>query len=603
VSLQAPHHDGSELYVLEHPEELGGEATVRLRVPRGIAVGEVGLRYVRDGEPRSVLATIDEETEADTWWRSTFPVWNPVTSYRWVLAGGDVGYGWVNGVGLTTHDVPDADDFVLSLGREGPAWHRRAVVYQIFPDRFAKGGRNGSRPDWAVPRSWDELPTGRGPATPRELFGGDLPGVEAHLDHIERLGAEVIYLTPIFPATSTHRYDSVTFDRIDPLLGGDEALVSLTAAAHRRGMRVIGDLTLNHVGVAHDWFVAARENPDGPERELFYFDERLPHGYEAWMGVRTLPKVNWSSPELRRRMAKVARHWLGSPYELDGWRIDVANMVGRYGELRLTAEVAREMRAAVDGEGETLLIAEHGHDYRADLLGDGWNGTMNYAGFLRPVWTWLRGPTIPNALEHAFWGIPVGLPTLPGGAAVATMRAFRAGLPWGSVVHSWTLVDSHDTARFRTVTGSRERQLVGIGLQMTTPGVPMLFAGDELGLEGDWGEDARRTMPWDRPESWDDELFGAYRQLIALRRSSDALAGGGIRYAHVGDEVIAYLRETWTERLLCLAARARHAPVRLPLAALDATSLETLYGADAALDGGDAVLPDAGPAFHVWKLT
>ena len=166
MSLGAPHHDGSELYVLEHPDELGADATVRLRVPRGAAVNEVGLRYVRDGEPRSVLATIDEETEADTWWRATFPVWNPVTSYRWVLAGGDVGYGWVNGVGLIPHDVPDADDFVLSLGREGPAWHRRAVVYQIFPDRFAKEGSNGS-PDWAVPRAWDDRPTGRGPTTPR----------------------------------------------------------------------------------------------------------------------------------------------------------------------------------------------------------------------------------------------------------------------------------------------------------------------------------------------------------------------------------------------------------------------------------------------------
>jgi alpha-glucosidase len=602
VSFDAPHHDGSELYVLEHPHELGADATVRLRVPRGVSVGEVGLRYVRDGEPRSVTATIDEETPSDTWWRATFPVWNPVTSYRWVLAGGDVGYGWVNGVGLIPYDVPDADDFVLSMGGEGPAWHMGAVVYQIFPDRFAASGRNGSRPEWAVPRAWDELPTGRGPATPRELFGGDLAGVEEHLDHVERLGADVIYLTPIFPATSTHRYDSTSFDRVDPLLGGDDALASLTAAAHGRGIRVIGDLTLNHVGVAHDWFVAAHDDPTAPERELFYFDERLPHGYEAWLGVRTLPKVNWSSPELRRRMAAVARRWLETPYELDGWRIDVANMVGRYGEHGLTADVAREMRSAVGGDGETLLIAEHGHDYRADLLGDGWNGTMNYAGFLRPTWTWLRGPSIPKALEHAFWGIPVGLPTLPGAAAVSTMRAFRAGLPWSSVVHSWTLLDSHDTARFRTVAGSRERQLVGVGLQMTTPGVPMVFAGDELGLEGDWGEDARRTMPWDRPDSWDTELLAAYRRLIALRRSSDALKHGGIRYAHVGDDAIAYLRETPAERLLCLASRASHEAVRLPLEMLGARDFETLYGADPDVRDGTVVLPGDGPAFHLWRL-
>jgi alpha-glucosidase len=302
-------------------------------------------------------------------------------------------------------------------------------------------------------------------------------------------------------------------------------------------------------------------------------------------------------------MVAVARHWLEAPYELDGWRIDVANMVGRYGELGLTAEVAREMREAVGGEGETLLIAEHGHDFRADLLGDGWHGTMNYAGFLRPAWTWLRAERIPQALERAFWGIPVGLPTLPGTAAVATMRAFRAGLPWSSVLHSWTLLDSHDTARFRTVAGSRGRQVVGIGLQLTSPGVPMIFAGDELGLEGDWGEDARRTMPWSRPESWDAALFEAYRELIALRRRSEALARGGIRYAHVSAEAIAYLRETRAERLLCLAARAADDPIRLPLARLACEGFETLCGSEVVLDGGDAVLPGDGPAFHCWRLT
>ena len=178
------------------------------------------------------------------------------------------------------------------------------------------------------------------------------------------------------------------------------------------------------------------------------------------------------------------------------------------------------------------------------------------------------------------------------------MRAFQAGVPWDFVLHSWTILDSHDTPRFRTMAGSRDRQLVGIGLQMTTPGVPMIFAGDELGLEGEWGEDARRTMPWDRPETWDTQLLEEYRRLIALRRSSAALARGGIRYAYVDDDVIAYLRETRDERLLCLASRADHAPVRVPF-----TSLETLYGDDAEIDGAEAVLPADGPSFHIWRIT
>jgi alpha-glucosidase len=182
------------------------------------------------------------------------------------------------------------------------------------------------------------------------------------------------------------------------------------------------------------------------------------------------------------------------------------------------------------------------------------------------------------------------------------MRAFVAGTPWASILHSWTLVDSHDSARFATVAGSRSRQLVGVGMQMTLPGVPMVFAGDEIGLEGEWGEDGRRTMPWERPDAWDTGLLDSYRELIALRRGSAALARGGLRYAAVTAEAVAWLRETGGERLLCLAARSAHDPIRLPLAALGCAGLESLYGGDAVTAGGEAVLPGDGPAFHVWRL-
>ncbi|HSC92125.1 MAG TPA: glycoside hydrolase family 13 protein [Gaiellaceae bacterium] len=597
TALAEPHHDGSEAYVLDAPDELGGEASVRLRVPRGTAVDQVALRYVHDGEARVVSAQLDEEDEHDEWWLARLPVRNPVTPYRWLLAGGEVGYGWVNGNGLVLHDVPDADDFVFSVRAGGPDWHLGSVVYEIFPDRFARGGVHASAPAWAVPRAWDEPVTGRGPEASTQWYGGDLRGIAERLGHVEALGANVIYLTPLFPARSTHRYDATSFDRIDPLLGGDEALDALVRAARARGIRVVADLTTNHVGAGHEWFRAARETPGALEREFFLFDEALPHGYESWLGVEALPKLDWRSGELRERMLGVVRRWLDAG--LDGWRIDVANMTARHGSIDLNVEVARAVRAAA---GDALVVAEHAHDFRADLAAGGWQGVMNYAGFMRPTWAWLRGETLPDGLRRGFWAMPVGLPELPAGAAVAAMRGFRAGVPWPSVLHSWTLLDSHDTARFRSVAGSRERQLVGVGLQLTTPGVPMLFAGDELGLEGEWAEDARRTMPWDRPDAWDRVLHGHYRRLIALRRSSEALARGGIRYAHVGDDAIAYLRETPRERLLCLASRGAAPAVRLPLAALGATALETVEGADATVDDGVAVLPAEGPAFHVWRL-
>jgi len=594
TELSAPHHDGS--YLLQCAEELGEEAVVRLRVPRGTRADNVLLRYTSDGEPRVVQAEIDEENDTEVWWRAGFPVWNPVTRYRWVVQEGSH-FRWVNGLGPVAHDVPDDDDFVIGIGPGGPHWHLDSVVYEIFPDRFAASGLEVESPDWTIPRAWDELPTGRGPETQYEWYGGDLRGIEQRLDHIESLGANVIYLTPIFPAGTTHRYDSTTFDRIDPLLGGDEAFSSLTAAAHARGICVVGDLTLNHVGSSHEWFQAALADPGAPEREFFYFDDSLELGYATWMGVPHLPKLDHRSPELRRRLEAVITRWLRPPFDLDGWRIDVANMTGRYRDIDVNAEVARWARQTVtEAKADALLVSEHGHDPRHDLEPGKWQGTMNYAGFLRPVWTWLR----EAELDDPFYDIVTR--SRPAGDAVETMRVFRAGVPWQATIHSWTLLDSHDTPRFRNVVESAARRTVGVGLQMTTPGVPMVYAGDELGLEGAWGEDGRRTMPWERPESWDQELLREYRTLIALRRSSDALARGGIRYAFVGDDAIAYLRETEEERLLCLASRAEHEPVRLPVAELAATQLEPLYGADAHRDGEDLVLPGDGPAFHVWRL-
>jgi alpha-glucosidase len=585
--LDEPHHDGSDQYVLERADELGGEAAVRLRLPRATSADRVLLRYEHDGEPRSVEATIDEETETDVWWRAEFPLANPVTRYRWLLSGGSAGYAWVNALGRTAHEVADADDFVLTVGAWGPEWHLDSVVYEIFPDRFASSGLDVPAPEWAVRRDWGDLPTGRGRPTPYELFGGDLRGIEQHLDHVDSLGANLLYLTPFFPATSTHRYDSTTFAHVDPLLGGDDALRSLAGAAHARGMRLLGDITLNHTGYRHEWFERALADANAVERGFYYFDDSIPGGYESWLGFLTLPKLNWQSGELHERFATVLQRYLD--LGLDGWRVDVANMIGRYRDVDLNREVSRWARNEVGG---ALLVAEHGFDFRPDLAARGWHGVMNYSGFLRPLWTWLVRDDPEPEQRRQFWGIPVQVPSLDGAAAVEAIRRFRAGIPWESVLHSWNLLDSHDTARFRTVAGTADRHLVGVGMQMTLPGVPMIFAGDELGLEGAWGEDGRRTMPWG--EQWDGAFLRQVRELARLRRTLPALARGGLRFVHVAPDAIAFLRETMGERLLVLAARADHGPISTPF-----TSLETLYGEDAA----QGVLPSEGPAVHIWRIT
>jgi alpha-glucosidase len=573
--LDLPHHDGSELYLVQRPEELGDEAVVRLRIPRAHNVDRVLCRYERDGEPRGVEAAVDEETDTDVWWRASFPVWNPVARYRFLLTGGDVGYAWVNALGLTPHEVTDADDFAVTTGSPAPPWHAESVTYEIFPDRFATSHLEAETPPWAIRRPWAAMPTGRGKATPVELYGGDLRGVEAHLDHIEDLGANLVYLTPFFPATSTHRYDATTFAHVDPLLGGDDALRSLCDAAHARGIRVIGDITLNHTGYRHEWFERAQSDPDSPERSFYIFDSSIPHGYESWIGIPTLPKLDWRSDELRVRFAHVLRRYLD--LGLDGWRVDVANMVGRFRDVDLNREVSKWAREQV---GDALLIAEHGHDFRPDLGVRGWHGVMNYSGFLRPLWTWLLRDDPEPEQRRQFWGIPTGVPHLGGDAAVEALRAFRAGVPWESVLNSWNLLDSHDTARFRTIAGTPERHLVGVGLQMTLPGVPMVFAGDELGLEGQWGEDARRTMPWGEPP--DEGFLDAFRELVRLRRTRPALARGGIRWVHVDTDTIAFVRETRDEHLLCIASRTPIDDIPGPF-----TDLEPLYES---------------PQFQIWRI-
>ena len=173
---------------------------------------------------------------------------NPVTGYRFLLDGGTSGYRFVNGTGVHERTVSDAMDFRLSAYAAPPAWLADSSFYQVFPDRFASSGAPRQWGPWATMSAWDDPVDTDGRRSVHQVYGGDLAGIEAHLDHIAALGMNGLYVTPFFPAPSSHRYDADTFEHVDPNLGGDDALASLAKACHNRGMRVIGDLTINHVG-------------------------------------------------------------------------------------------------------------------------------------------------------------------------------------------------------------------------------------------------------------------------------------------------------------------------------------------------------------------
>ena len=260
-----PHHDGSPRYVLDQAPSLGDTVRVRVWVPHDPRPGAcapdgVWLRSVRDGEPFLVRATASSAVGAGTWWEAGLLVSNPVTSYRFLLRYGD-SYRWLNGAGVHDRDVTDAGDFRVSTDHRLPEWVPDQVGYQVFSDRFARGGEPVETPDWAQPADWDYPVVHRGPEVPFQWFGGTLDGVREHLDHLSDLGATLLYLTPFFEARSNHRYDAASFDAVDPVLGGDAALRRLIGAAHDAGIRVVGDLTTNHTGETHPWFVAAKSDP------------------------------------------------------------------------------------------------------------------------------------------------------------------------------------------------------------------------------------------------------------------------------------------------------------------------------------------------------
>jgi alpha-glucosidase len=598
-----PHHDGSPLYVSTPAPALGETVQVRVRVPQALGpVTAVRTRSNPDHEPVYTDAVLVHSEDSWDWYQAPVVVENPVHGYRFLISFADGRYGYLNAGGYSSGELLDLEDFKLLAYPEPPPWAKSTVMYQIFPDRFARSSAADDRelPIWAEPAAWTDEPINIGPSTPRQFYGGDLLGIEQHLDHLVGLGVTMIYLTPIFPAHSNHRYDALSFAEVDPLLGGDAALVSLVEAAHARGLNVIGDLTSNHSGDAHEWFTSSHLTPGAAESDFYYWLDDEQKSYVSWLGVPSLPKFNWASPELRRRFIEgrdsVVAKWIAEPYNLDGWRIDVANMTGRYLDEDLNAEVRQTIRATMlEVNPDTILLGESTNDASSDFQGDAWHGAMTYANFTRPLWGWLS----KRVEKSWFFGIPTGtIPAYTGREFHESHLRFAAGFPWRTRLHNMNALDTHDTARFRS-SALDGAVPVAFGMSVTLPGIPVVFAGDEFGLVGDDGEHSRSPLPWqalDEP-GLARETVELYSQLIALRREHAALNEGGIRWIHVDDDVLVYMREAVDESVLLLAARAGFD------VALDLPELTPLYGSTAVerTDAGTR-LHGTGPAFAAWSL-
>lgn len=568
----------------------------------------VGVRSNPDREPEWVEACPLASTVEDgwRWWEVECRVANPVHHYRFLCISDHGTQRWLNQAGWHDIEPPDHDDFRLIAYPPAPAWAATSILYQVFPDRFARtpGGpfdtarANGTLPEWAIPAEWNDPVQLAQPGRSQQLYGGDLDGVRERLDHLVSLGVNLLYLTPVFPARSNHRYDAATFDHVDPLLGGDAALIRLIDAAHVRGIRVIGDLTTNHSGDGHEWFRAAIADPAAPERSFYVL---YPDGtYASWLGVSSLPKFDWASPELRRRFVdglnSVVAKYLAPPFGFDGWRIDVANMTGRLGAVDHNREVREAVRATMCAVNEdTLLLGESTNDGAADFAGDAWHGAMTYAAFTRPVWGWLQPA---DTVAPGGIGFPNGaVPRLSGTQMVSAMRAMSAGYSWRVRQCTLNALDTHDTPRFATHADPAAVP-VAFGLAVTLPGMPVVWAGDEFGLPGEDGEASRTPIPWDAPPS---PAGDTYRALIALRSDHPVLATGGLRWLAATDDLVAYLRESATASVLVVASRAAvPSPVPLPaLGPLPAPDLLVQFGEVHLTPDGPTT---QGPSFAAWLL-
>ncbi len=583
------HHNGSALYVSNPLPTYGETVTVRLRAPLNAPIRDIFIRTAPDGERHFEPMRIAQKDTVSAWWDGRLPVNMPRVPYRFRVMSSEGAY-CLNALGVSRADAPDWFDFKLLADFAAPSWLEDTVFYQIFPDRFYNADPSNDVPPGAWSRGefktqrreWGAPPLPYSKAGNIDYYGGDLAGITQKLDYLVDLGVNALYLTPIFVAYSNHRYDIADYERVDPYLGGDAALAELRQAMNRAGMRLILDVTPNHLGAQHPWFTAALADPNAPTAEYFTFHEH-PHNYESWLGVRSLVKLNYRSEKLRDAMYRaensVLRRWMREPYRIDGWRLDVANMVARQGAIQLAHKVGRQMRRAVKSDNpEAYLFGENWYDGTPHLQGDELDATMNYQGFTMPLWTWLAGRD--HNLPPRPWTETM---LLPGESLAEQWANFRGTVPWVIARQQFNLLGSHDTPRILTiVNGDKALMKLGVAVLMTYPGVPCVYYGDEIGMEGGQDPDNRRTMPWD-DATWAKEMRAHYQKLIQLRRTAPALLRGGFQQVYAEGGLIVYLRQSAEQRLLVVGYRGPEALVSVDVPVwhaglADGTTLTDLLG-------------------------
>ncbi len=370
-----------------------------------------------------------------------------------------------------------------------PQWVRKAVCYQIFPERFAMG-------DTAKDTSYINTPWGQIP-TPRSYCGGDLAGIREKLPYLKDLGINVLYMTPVFCSPTNHKYEITDYETVDPAFGGNQALKELIDAAHAMGIKVMLDGVFNHCSWLHPFFLDAKKNGKAsPYYDWFFWKED--GSYLTFGSVKNMPKLNTGNRDVIRYFSEVAVKWM-QDYGVDGWRLDVSDEISHKFLRRFRDEVSEQ-------NPEAIIIGEDWHRAVRYLNGDEYDGIMNY-GLTKALLDLLAFETIDTA---AFRDRLVRLYNTFSIAACEKML---------------NLLGSHDTDRFLTrVHGDRQKLRAALAVMFFYPGIPCVYYGDEIGTEGGYDPDCRRCFDWNE-EHWDTSIRDLVKQLGVLKKEQ-ALSEG-----------------------------------------------------------------------------
>ena len=448
---------------------------------------------------------------------------------------------------------PAVDPAIASaVEAKTPEWVKDAIFYQIFPDRFARSEAVHKPSNL---EAWDTPPTTYG------YKGGDLLGVAEKIDYLAALGITAIYLNPIFASAANHRYHTHDYFQIDPILGGNTAFRKLIDVAHTRGIRVILDGVFNHASRGFYQFNHALENgAASPYTDWFFFGNFPVNAYgpgkpnyAAWWGLPSLPKFNTNTPAVREFLWSVGRYWL--EFGIDGWRLDVPEEID-------DDEFWREFRRQVKTVNpEAYICGEIWTDARRWLQGDQFDSVMNYLftraclGFFVPQ---LDASTIEGT-GYAGRLAQMGDAASFGRAIDELLRLYPAEITAAQL----NLLDSHDTARYLTSAKGDETALrLATVFQMSYPGAPCIYYGDEIGLAGGKDPDSRRAFPWDESR-WNKPLLTFFKKAIDVRHDFPALRRGSYDPLYAQGELYVFGRTEGDERLL-IALNVGNNPISLP---------------------------------------